>query len=82
MVKTPIFLSNSSIQPEKKAWDLYTKISGIRPDFFQLTGKSDIRPDSKKHYPVHPYSSQRNLLNNFLLYWITGSLLHNSFWTL
>jgi hypothetical protein len=24
----------------------------IRPDILQLSG---IRPDSKKHYPVHPY---------------------------
>ena len=55
MVNTPIFLSSTSIQPEKKAWALYTKISGIRPEFFQLSGKSGIRPDSKKHYPVHPY---------------------------
>ena len=56
MVNTPIFLSNSSIQPEKKAWALYTKISGIRPEFFQLSGKSGIRPDSKKHYPGTPSS--------------------------
>jgi hypothetical protein len=26
------------------------KISGIRAGFF-----ADIRPDSKNHYPVHPY---------------------------
>ena len=53
-MNTPIFLSNSSIQSEKKAWALYKKISSIRRDFFQLSGKCGIRPDSKKHYPVHP----------------------------
>ena len=46
---TPLFiLRNSSIEHEK--------ISGIRPDFFQLSGKSGIRPDSKKHYPGTPSS--------------------------
>ena len=28
----------------------------IRPDNFLLSGLSDIRPESKIHYPVHPYS--------------------------
>jgi hypothetical protein len=30
------------------------KISGIWPDFFQISGKSGIRPDTKNRYPVHP----------------------------
>ena len=29
------------------------KISGIWLDFFQISGKSGIRLDSKNHYPVH-----------------------------
>ena len=45
---------------EKNPYNIYymssiqiDKISGIRPDFFQISGKSGIRPDSKNHYPVH-----------------------------
>ena len=45
---------------EKNLYNIYymssiqiDKISGIRPDFFQIFGKSSIRPDSKNHYPVH-----------------------------
>ncbi len=30
-------------------------LDSIRPDIFQISGKSSIRPDSKNHYPVHPY---------------------------
>jgi hypothetical protein len=47
---------------EKNAYNIYymssiqiDKISGIRSDFFQISGKSGIGPDSKNHHPVHPY---------------------------
>ena len=43
-----LFCRHSSIQNFK-----LNKISGIRPDFFQISGKSDIRPNNKNHYPVH-----------------------------
>ena len=35
---------------------ILSKISGIRPDFFLISGKSNIRADRKNHYLVHPYA--------------------------
>ena len=35
-------------------FSILIKISGIRPDFFLISGQSGIRPDSKNYYPVHP----------------------------
>ena len=36
-----------------------SKISGIWPDVFMISGKSGIWLDSEDHYLVHPYSRQR-----------------------
>ena len=35
-------------------FSLLSKISGIRPAFFLITGKSGIRPDGKNYYSVYP----------------------------
>jgi hypothetical protein len=51
---------------EKNPYNIYymsniqvNNFIGVRPDnpagFVQISGKSSIRPDSKNHYPVHPY---------------------------
>ena len=68
---------------EKNPYNIYymsniqvNKISGVRPDnpagFVQISGKSSIRPDSKNHYPVHPY---KKILQN-------GQKQHRNFWKL
>ena len=62
------------------AWQLSGRI--IRPDNFLLSGLSGIRPDSKIHYPVHPYSRNTApnaqlhfVLMHFILQWNCRGLL-------